>query len=71
MMPLLILLAAVISWHWELFFPKSFTGAFSSNSCLDVREVWAKSNRASLRYFGMKFLAEPPRAKRARVGGAP
>ena len=35
---------------------KAFTGAFSSNSRLDVREVSAKSVRALSRYFGMKFL---------------
>ena len=37
------------------FFPKSFTGAFSSNSCLNVGEVWAKSMRALWRYFRMEF----------------
>ena len=35
---------------------KLFTGTFSSNSHLNVREVQAKSVRALLRYFGMKFL---------------
>ena len=36
---------------------KSFTEAFSSNSRLDVLEVYAESVRAlSARYFGMKFL---------------
>ena len=35
---------------------KSFTGAFSSNSRLDVHEVWAESVRALSSYFGMKFL---------------
>ena len=36
--------------------PKSFTGALSSNSRLDAREVEAKSVRALSGYFGMKFL---------------
>ena len=36
--------------------PNSFTGAFSSNSHLDVREVKAESVRAWSRYFGMEFL---------------
>ena len=35
---------------------KSFTGAFSSNSGFDVREVYAKSVRALSRYFGMKIF---------------
>ena len=35
---------------------KSFTGAFSYNSRLDVREVSAKSVRALSRYFGKKFV---------------
>ena len=36
---------------------KSFTGGFSSNSRLDVREVKTESVRALSRYFGMKFLS--------------
>ena len=36
--------------------PKSFTGAFSSSSGLDVCEVQAKFVRALSRYFGIKFL---------------
>ena len=35
---------------------KSFTGAFSYNSRLDVREVSVKSVRALSRYFGKKFF---------------
>ena len=35
---------------------KSFAGAFSSNSRVDVREVKAKSIRALSRYFGMKVF---------------
>ena len=35
---------------------KSFSGAFSSNSRVDVREVKAKSTRALSRYFGMKVF---------------
>ena len=37
--------------------PKSITGAFSSNSRLDVREVKTESVRASSRYFGIQFLS--------------
>ena len=37
--------------HWTVL-PKSFMGALSSNSRLDVR----KSVSALSRYFGMKFL---------------
>ena len=37
--------------------PKSITGAFSSNSRLDVREVKTESVRALSRYFGIKFLS--------------
>ena len=37
---------------WE-----SITGAFSSNSRLDVREVKTESVRALSRYFGIKFLS--------------
>ena len=56
MTPLPILLAAVFSAPGTLF-PKSFTGAFSSNSRLDVREVPdARSVRAFTSCFGMKFL---------------
>ena len=58
---------ATICRHYQFYFqqyflplgtvlPKSFTGAFSSNNCLDVRKVKAQSVRAFLRYFGMKFL---------------
>ena len=36
--------------------PKSFTVAFSYNSCLNVREVCAKSVTALSRYYGKKFL---------------
>ena len=36
--------------------PKSITGAFSSNSRLDVREVKTESIRALSRYFGIKFF---------------
>ena len=35
--------------------PKSFTGAFSINNRLDVREVYAKSMGAVTRYFGWSF----------------
>ena len=35
--------------------PKSITGAFSSKSRLDVREVKKESIRALSRYFGIKF----------------
>ena len=37
--------------------PKSITGAFSSNSRLDVREVKTEYVRALSRYFGIKFLS--------------
>ena len=37
--------------------PKSITGAFSSNSRLDVRQVKTESVRALSRYFGIKFLS--------------
>ena len=37
--------------------PKSFTGAFSSNSRLDARKVKTESVRALRRYFGIKFLS--------------
>ena len=36
---------------------KSITGAFYSNSRLDVREVKTESVRALSRYFGIKFLS--------------
>ena len=39
----------------ETVLPKSFTGAFSSNSRLDAREV--KTERALSRYFGIKVQA--------------
>ena len=35
----------------------AITGAFSSNSRLDVREVKTESVRALSRYFGIKFLS--------------
>ena len=50
-----ILLAAVYLVTGNSCF-KSFTGAFSSNSGLDVCQLLAKSVRAQLRYFGMKLL---------------
>ena len=37
--------------------PKSITGAFSSNSRLDVREVKTGYVTALSRYFGIKFLS--------------
>ena len=55
-------------WRYYLFYlqnyfsamgtvlPKSFTGVFSSNSRLNVREVYAKSVRALSRKFGIKIL---------------
>ena len=45
-----ILLAAVFLDTWRGFL-KSFTGAFSSNSCLDFLEVSAKSITGLSRYF--------------------
>ena len=56
-----------LSWHrnYAIFYmhsalgtllSKSFSGAFSSNSRVDVREVKAKSIRALSRYFGMKVF---------------
>ena len=36
-------------------FPKSFTGALSSNSRLDVSEVLVESVRALSSYLGIKF----------------
>ena len=36
---------------------KSFTGAFSSNSRLNVHEVKTESVRALSRYFGTKFIS--------------
>ena len=44
--------------------PKSITGAFSSNSRLDVREVKTESVSTLSRYFGMKFLSLEKRLKR-------
>ena len=41
----------------ETVLPKSITGAFFSNSLLDVREVKTESVRALSRYFGIKFLS--------------
>ena len=43
---------------------KSITGAFSSNSRLDVREVKTESVRALSRYFGIKFLSLEIRYKK-------
>ena len=51
MTPLPIILAALFLTM------KSFSGAFSSNSRLDVREVKTESVRALRRYFGIKFLS--------------
>ena len=65
-----VLIGVVIAtkWRYYLFYlqqcisalrtvlPKSFTGAFSSNDGLNVREVEAKSVRALSKYFKMKFL---------------
>ena len=45
---------------------KSITGAFSSNSRLDVREVKTESVRALSRYFGMKFLLLEIRQKKKK-----
>ena len=36
---------------------KSFSGAFSSNSRLDIREGKTESVRALSKYFGIKFLS--------------
>ena len=56
MTPLPILLTAVFLGTGTVL-PKSFTGAFLSNSRLDVREVKkAKFLRELSRYFGMKYL---------------
>ena len=44
-----------ISRQCELF-SKIFEKAFSSNSCFDGCEVWAKFVRAFSRYFEMKLL---------------
>ena len=51
MTPLAIILAALFLTV------KSFLGAFSSNSRLDVREVKTESVRALSGYFGIKFLS--------------
>ena len=51
MTPLPIILAALFLTM------KSFLGAFSSNSRLDVREVKTESVRALSGYFGIKFLS--------------
>ena len=51
MTPLPIILAALFLTM------KSFSGAFSSNSRLDVREVKTESVRALSGYFGIKFLS--------------
>ena len=55
MTPLPILLAAVFFSAQGTVFPKSFTGALSSNSRLDVSEVLVESVRALSSYFGIKF----------------
>ena len=39
-----------------IFSPQLLTGACFSNTCLNIREVWAKSMRAFPRYFGIKFI---------------
>ena len=57
MTPLRILLAAVFLGTGNCVL-KSFTGAFSSNGRLDVREVYAKSVGALLRYFRMNIYCE-------------
>ena len=47
----------------ESFFPKSFKGAFSFDSCFNVCEVWAKSVRAPSRgwsFYGYKFSKKQP-----------
>ena len=56
MKPLPIMLAAIFLRVGTVL-PKSITGAFSSNSRLDVREVKTESVRALSRYFGIKFLS--------------
>ena len=50
-----ILLAAVFLDTGKGFL-KSFTGAFSSNSCLNFLEVWAKSMTGLSRCFWDKFM---------------
>ena len=55
MKPLPIILAAIFSLGTVLL--KSITGAFSSNSRFDVREVETESVTALSRYFGIKFLS--------------
>ena len=47
-----IVMCSNISRHWELFLQKSFTGAFFSNSRLDVREVKTESVRTLSGYLG-------------------
>lgn len=54
--PLPVLLAAVNFSALGTVLPKSFTGAFSSDSRLDVCEVYVEPVKALSRYFGMKFL---------------
>ena len=61
MTPLPIILAALFLTM------KSFSGAFSSNSRLDVREVKTESVRALSRYFGMKFLLLEIRQKKENL----
>ena len=46
--------------------PKSFTGAFSSNSRLDDREVKTESVRPLSRYFRRKFLSLEIRLKKGK-----
>ena len=56
MTPLPILLVAVFLGRPGTLFPKSLTGAFSSNSRLDVHEVQARSIRAFTNRFEMKIF---------------
>ena len=56
MTPFPILLAAVCFFSKQgTIFPKSFAGALSSNSRLDVSDVLAESVRALSSYFRIKF----------------
>lgn len=41
--------------YFYFFFPRLLIGAFFSNTCFNIREVWAKSMRAFSKYFGIKF----------------
>ena len=54
-MQLPIILAAIFLTGTVL--TKSFMGAFSSNSRLNVHEVKTESVRALSRYFGTKFIS--------------